>query len=175
MLRSSMIALCATAAMALLAPQEALARGGIRGGGGYHAGGFYGSNFRAAAISGAYRAPAVGGYRVAAVRSAAGYYPGYRPLRGYRLAAATVAGAGLAYGGYPYGGYPAGYGYYDDSYYGNGYYTNDYSNSGYYPSYDDVGNYAYDGGGYYGGNCYVIQRHVPMPYGWVLSPVRVCN
>jgi hypothetical protein len=172
MLRQSMIALCAMAAIALLAPQEALARGGFRAGGGF--GGFHAGGYRAAGIGmGGYRAASIGGgYRAAAIRTGTfannawrtGFYPGHRPWRRFPLAAAAVVGAGLAYGAYPYG-------YYDDGYYGNAYYD-----SAYYPPYDYDGNYVYNSGGYYGdGSCYVIQRRMPTPYVWVLRPVQVCN
>ena len=138
MVRQTMVALGALAAITLLSPQEALARGG--------------------------------GYRVAAVRTGTlannawrtGFYPGYRPWRRVApVAAAAVVGAGLAYGAYPYG---------------NGYYDAYYSGYPYYPPYDTVGNYVYNAGGIYGdGSCYVIQRRIPVPYGWVLRPVQICN
>ena len=176
MLRKSMVALLAMAAAALLAPDTASARGGF--GGGYRGGGFAGGGFRAAGIgmgNPGFRAAAIGGgYRVAGMRTGTfagnawrgGFYPGYRPWRRFPVAAAAVVGAGLAYGAYPYG-----YGYYDDAYYGNAYYNN-----AYYPPYDYEGNYVYNTGGYYGdGGCYIIQRRIPTPYGWVLRPVQVCN
>lgn len=57
-----------------------------------------------------------------------------------------------------------------DAYYGAAYY-----NDGYYPP-DYEGNYVYNSGGYYGdGSCYIIQRRIPVTYGWVLRPVQVCN
>lgn len=165
MLRKSILMLFALAALALLMPEEASARGmgGFRGGGG----GFHAGGFRAAGVGiggGGYRAAAIGGgYRVGTFANNAwrtGFYPGYRPWRRVApVAAAAVVGAGLAYGAYPYG-------YYDDAYYGNAYY----------PPYDYDGNYVYDAGGYYGdGSCAVIQRRIPTPYGWVLRPVQVCN
>jgi len=110
-----------------------------------------------------------GGYRAAAVRTGTfagnawrtGFYPGYRPWRRFPVAAAAVVGAGLAYGAYSNG-----YGYYGDAYYGNAYY----------PPYDTEGNYVYNSGGYYGdGSCYIVQRRIPTPYGWMLRPVQVCN
>jgi hypothetical protein len=169
MLRKSMVALLAMAAGALLAADTASARGGF---GGYRGGGGVGS-FRAAGIGVAnpgFRAAAVGGgYRVAGMRTGtlasnawrSGFYPGYRPWRRFPVAAAAVVGAGLAYGAYPYSS-----GYYDDGYYGNAYY----------PPYDTEGNYVYNTGGYYGdGSCYIVQRRIPTPYGWVLRPVQVCN
>ena len=46
----------------------------------------------------------------------------------------------------------------------------------YYPPYDVDGNYVYNAGGLYGdGSCYVIQRRIPTPYGWVLRPIQICN
>jgi len=177
MLRKSMVALLAIAAAALLAPDTASARGGF---GGYRGGGYAGG-FRAAGVGiGGYRAAAIGGgYRVAAVRTGTfannawrtGFYPGYRPWRRFPVAAAAAVGAGLAYGAYSYSD-----GYYDDAYYGNGYYGNGYYGNAYYPPYDTEGNYVYNTGGYYGdGSCYIVQRRIPTPYGWVLRPVQVCN
>ena len=82
MLRKTMIALCAAASMAALAPDTASARGGFggggfRGGGGFHGGGGFrggaigigGGGFRAAAIGG-------GGFRAAALPVAAGFRGG---------------------------------------------------------------------------------------------------
>lgn len=93
MLRRSMIALSAIAALALLAPEEASARGG---------------GHRAAAVR-------TGTFAHNAWRT--GFYPGYRPWRRPPVAAAAVAGAGLAYGPWPYA-----YGYSDNAWYGNTYY-----------------------------------------------------
>jgi hypothetical protein len=173
MLRKMMLAAGAVAAIGLLAPDEAFARGGFRGGGGYHgAGGFRaagigmgGAGFRAASVSGAFRAAAIApglrGGTFAGNAWRAGYHPGYRPFRRFPVAAAAaVVGAGVAYGAYPYG-----YGYYDD-YYARPYYAN-------YP-YDYDGNLIYNGG-YYGNGCTVVRQRFPTPYGWVLRPVQVCD
>ena len=107
-----------------------------------------------------------GGHRTAAVRTGTfaanawrtGFYPGYRPWRPIPVApvAAVAVGAGLAYGAYPNGTFGGGY--------------------AYYPPYDVDGNFVYNAGGYYGdGSCYLIQRRIPTPYGWVLRPIQVCN
>jgi hypothetical protein len=157
MLRKSMVALLGMAAVALLAPDTATARGGFGG-------------YRAAAVGGGYR---VAGMRTGTFASNAwrsGFYPGYRPWRRFPVAAAAVVGAGLAYGAYPYSS-----GYYDAGYYDNAYYSGYYGNA-YYPPYDTEGNYVYNSGGYYGdGSCYIVQRRIPTPYGWVLRPVQACN
>ena len=163
MLRKSMVGLLAIAAAALLAPDTASARGGF---GGYRGGAFHAGGYRAAAIGGSYRAVAVRTGTLASNAWRTGFYPGYRPWRRFPVAAAAAVGAGLAYGAYSNG-----YGYYDDAYYGNAYYGN-----AYYPPYDTEGNYVYNSGGYYGdGSCYIVQRRIPTPYGWVLRPVQVCN
>ena len=158
MLRKAMLAIGAVAAIVLVAPDEASARGGYRAGGI----GMGGAGFRAASVNGGFRgaaiAPGLRGGTFAGNAWRAGYRPGYRPWRGYPLAAAAVVGAGLAYGAYPYG-------YYDD-YYADPYYAN-------YP-YDSDGNFVYNGG-YYGTGCTIIQRRTPTPYGWVLRPVQVCE
>jgi hypothetical protein len=175
MLRKMLLAMGAVAAIGLLAPDEASARGGF-GGGGFRGGGGYGGGFRGAGIGmggAGFRAASVGGgFRAAAIAPGlrggtfagnawrAGYHPGYRPWRGYPLAAAAVVGAGAAYRAYPYG-----YGYYDD-YYAQPYYAN-------YP-YDYNGNLVVNGG-YYGNGCTIVQQRFPTPYGWVLRPVQVCD
>ena len=163
MLRKMMIALFAAASVAMLVPETASARGGFRGGGGFHGGGFRaggigigGGGFRAAAIGGGgFRAaraavlPVAAGFRGG---SFAGYRGGFRH-RGFPIAGAALVGAGLGYGLYgPYGYY----GGYDEAY--------------------PYANYGYDNGYYYGdGSCYVVQQQVMTPYGWALQPVQVCN
>lgn len=110
MWRKVVIAVLATMALGLLAPQGAFADDGYRAGGD-----------RAAAI-GASRAEYR--HRAAAVGGRA-YRPAYRPWRRFPVApvaVATAAGAGIAYSAYRYG-----YG----NYYANGY--------GYYPPYGYVG------------------------------------
>jgi len=110
MLRKTMMALLATAALIALAPQSAFARGGHGGfgafhggGGGWHGGGV--AAFRGAPIGGgvAFRqAAVVGGPHVVG-----GFHPGFHP--GFRRGA-FIAGAvaGAAYAA------PYGYGYYDN-------------------------------------------------------------
>jgi hypothetical protein len=164
MLRKMMLAIGSLAAITLLAPDEASARGGFRAGGI----GMGGAGFRAASAGGGFRAAAIApglrGGTFAGNAWRAGYRPGYRPWRGYPLAAAAVVGAGLAYAAYPHG-----YGSYVD-----------------YFAEPNYGNYPYDyngnlipSGGYYGGNygtgCYLVQQRVPTPYGWVLRPMQVCE
>jgi hypothetical protein len=110
MLRRTMIALFAVASVAMLVPETASARGGFRGGGGFHSGGFRaggigGGGFRAAAIGG-------GGFRAAALPVAAGFrggnfagfHRGFRH-RGFPIAAAAIVGAGVGYGLYGTYGY----------------------------------------------------------------------
>jgi hypothetical protein len=173
MLRKMMIALFAAASVAMLVPETASARGGFRGGGGFHGGGFHGGGFRAGGIGiggGGFRAAAIGGGGFRAARAAVlpvgagfrgGNFAGYRGgfhrgfrNRGFPIAAAAIVGAGVGYGLYgPYGYY----GGYDDAY-----------------PYD--ANYGYDNGYSYGdGGCYVVQQQVMTPYGWSLQPVQVCN
>jgi len=112
MLRKTMIALCAAASVAALAPDTASARGGFGGGG-----------FRAAAlpVAAGFRGGNFAGYR-------GGFHHGFRH-RGFPIAAAAVVGAGLGYGLYgPYGyysGYDDPYPYYANYGYDNGYYYGD--------------------------------------------------
>jgi len=149
MLHKTMIGLFAAAAVAMLAPDTASARGGFGGG---HGGGFHGGGFRGGGIGmggGGFRAAAlpVAGFRGGsfAVNSfRGGIHPGFRHHHRFPIAAAAI-GFGLGYGAYDYGyGYP------------------------YYAGYDD--------GYYYGdGGCYVVQQRVLTSYGWRVRPVQVCN
>ena len=100
MLRIMMIALFASASVAMLAPDAASARGGFGGGGGgfrsmaFAPGGFRGGNF------------AVNNWR-------GGFHPGFR----HRRFPIVAAGFGLGYGAYGY--YDDYYGYDDSYYYGD--------------------------------------------------------
>lgn len=89
MFRKPMIALFAVAAVGILSPTMASARGGGHGGGGFHGGGggFHGGGFR----GGGFRGPGIAAGAIGL---------------GLGLAAAPYA-----YGGYGYG-YPSGYGSY---------------------------------------------------------------
>jgi len=149
MLRKTMIALLAAAAVGMLAPDVAAARGGF-GGGGFHGGGM-GGGFRSAAIGG-------GGFRPAAIGG------GGFPNRNF--AAHGFGGRGFHHGfhrhGFPLAAFAAGvgYGFYDPYDYGYGYGNPD---------------YAYDDSYYDDGGCYVVQRRVLTSYGWRFRPVQVCN
>ena len=152
MLRKAMIALFATASVAMLMPGTASARGGF-GGGGFHGGGFHGGfgggGFRAAGVP-----MGGGGFRTAAIGGGwhgGGWHGGFRH-HGFPFAAAAI-GLGVGYGLYGYG-----YNDYDYGYYGA------------YPA-------AYDDSYYYGddGGCYIVRQRVVTPYGWRIRPVQVCN
>ena len=84
MLRKAMLAIGAVAAIVLVAPDEASARGGYRAGGI----GMGGAGFRAASVNGGFRgaaiAPGLRGGTFAGNAWRAGYRPGYRPWRGFR-------------------------------------------------------------------------------------------
>ena len=187
MLRKVTIALLATAALGMLAPDVASARGGgggggfggghgvggFAGGGGFHGAAIGGGGFRGAAISGgAFRGASIGGgtFRAAAISGATGF----------RTAAITPGMAGRAAfwgsgfrGGFHHHGFHrrffpvfvgAGlgdYGYYDDYYpYDSGYY--DYPYVGYDNGYSDTG-------------CYTVRQRVHTSYGWRLRRVQVCS
>ena len=121
MLRKTVLAVLAVAALGLATMTDASARGGF-GGGGFRGGGFGGGGFRAAGIGG-------GGFRSAAFAGGGwrggGWHGGFRRpgLVGVGVGLG-LAGAYAAYG-YPYGyGYDPYYaGYYDDGGYGGGCYV----------------------------------------------------
>ena len=167
MLRKTMIALLATASLAMLAPEAAMARGPGGGGMGGHGmgghgmsmgghgmsmGGMRGGSFNAAAIGGG------SGIRSAAVTPNVGGNPGFSGRHdhdghGWRGHGYGGFGAGLALGGL-YGAYAAYGDPYYDGYYDNSYYDNSYSN---------------DGG------CYIVRQRVHTRYGWRVRPVQVCG
>jgi len=157
MVRKSLIALLAVAALGLVSPTMALARGGggggghggggfgggggfhggggFGGGGGFHGGGFGGGGFHGGGFAG-------GGFRGGGFAGGfhnGGFGRGFHGGFGRRFA----FGSGLGYGFYPYD-------YYDDY------------------AYDPYANYD-DGG------CYVVQRRVHTTHGWRLQPVQVCG
>lgn len=176
MLRTMMIALFASASVAMLAPDVASARsgfggGGFRGGGGGFGGGFHGGGFRGGGMGmggAGFRAAGIGGggFRPAGI--------GGGGFRAVALPAAGFRGGALAVNRF-HGGFHRGfhhrrfplavaavgldYGYYND-YYDYGY--------PYYGSYDD--SYYYGDSG-----CYIVRRSVLTPYGWRIRPVQVCG
>ncbi len=165
MLRKVMIALMATIALGVLAPEAASARGGGFGGGhggfggGGHFGGFSGGHL--GGFSG-FHGGGVGGWHggVAAFHSApmggvatfhggphfvGGFHPGFH--HGFRRHF-FIVGAGFV----PYG-------YYDT-----------------YPYYDYPDQVYYDGGGYVEETgCMIVHHRVHTRHGWRYRTVRVCQ
>ena len=147
-MRKIIVALFALAAVSLVQPTVASARGG--GGGGGHGGGFGGGGgFHGGggggwhgggggAWHGGGMAWHGGGMRVAAIGAGAGFAAG-RFHHGFHHRRVLFVGAGpyAYYDDYPY--------YYDDSYYGD------------------------DGG------CYIVRQRVHTRYGWRIRPVQVCG
>jgi hypothetical protein len=177
MMRKTIIALFALAAVGLAQPTVASARGGGGGGGGghgggggghgggfggggFHGGGFGGGGFRGGGFGGGgFRSAAIGGggFRSAAIGSG-GFRSGAFTTHGFRGAGFPQGfrhhGQRFAFGAFALGvGYP--YAYYDD----------------YYPYYD----YAYDDAYYGYGGCYLVHRRVHTRYGWRIRPVQVCG
>jgi hypothetical protein len=152
MLRKMMIALLATAAFGVLAPEAAQARGGFGGhggggfgghggfggGGGWHGGG--GGGFAA------FHGVPGGGYAFhpGMVGGGPRFGPGFRHH-------VFIGGAGFVG---PY--YDSGY----DGYYGYGSYP------------DDA---YYDGGYVETTTCYLVRRHVMTRYGWRWGTVQICQ
>ena len=173
MIRKTIIALLTLTAIGLVQPTVASARGGGGGGGGghgggfggggghaggfggggFHGGGFGGGGFRGGGFGGGgFHSAAIGGggFRSAAIGSG-GFRSGAFTARGFRGAGFHQGfhhGRRFAFGAFALGvGYP-------------------YAYADYYPYYD----YAYDDG-YYGGDCYLVQRRVLTRYGWRIRPV----
>ena len=190
MLRKMMIALFASASVAMLAPDAASARGGFggggavstavaaastvvvaSGGGGFRGGGMGmgGGGFRAAGIGG-------GGFRP---RSAARFPFGRVALVSVRplcrlpdfaaaLLPSTVSAAAsttdFRHRRFPFAAAAVG------SAWATGYYGA-YGYDDYYPYYG-----SYDDSYYYGDSgCYIVRRSVLTPYGWRIRPVQVCG
>ena len=153
MLRKTMMACLAAAALIALAPHSALARGGFGGFGGHGGfGGFHGGGgWHGGGIAAFHGAPMGGGvaFRQAAVVGAphmvGGFHPGFHP--GFRRHA-FIAGAV----------YAAPYGYYD----------------GYDPYYAYPDQVYYDGG-YVEPGCTVTRERVLTRYGWRYRTVQVCE
>jgi hypothetical protein len=154
MLRKMMIALMATAALGVLAPEAASARGGGFGGGhgGFGGGGFHGGGFGGFHGGGGFHAGGFGGFHggVAGFHGGPHFVGGFHP--GFRRHF-FIAGGGYV----PYG-------YYDDDYY---------SDYGYgYP--DQV--YYNDGGGYVEQNsCITVHHRVRTRHGWGYRTVQECQ
>ena len=160
MLRKTIMALLATAALIALALESALARGGFGGHGGF--GGFHGGGWHGGGVAAFHGAPIGGGaFRQAAVvggpHVVGGFHPGFHPgihpgfhpgFRRPAFVAGAVAGAI----------YAAPYGYYDnyDPYYA-------------YP--DQV----YYDGGYVETSCTLVRERVLTRYGWRYRNVQVCE
>jgi hypothetical protein len=162
MLRKMMIALMATVALGVLAPDAASARGG-GGGGGHGGGGFGGGGFHGGGFGG-FHGGGVGGFHggVAAFHGApmgvaafhggphvvGGFHPGFHP--GFRRHI-FIAGGGYV----PYG-------YYDDYYSDYGYPDQVY--------YDDGGGYAVEAS-----SCMIVHHRVHTSHGWRYRNVQVCQ
>ena len=153
MMRKTIIALFALAAVGLVQPTVASARGGGGGGGGHggggggHGGGFGGGGFHGGG-GGGWHGGGGGGWhgggmawhggRVAAIGAGAGFAAG-RFHHGFHHRRVFFVGAGpyAYYDDYPY--------YYDDSYYGDG------------------------------SGCYIVRQRVLTRHGWRVRPVQVCG
>ena len=146
MLRKIMIALMATVALGVLAPDAASARGG--GGGGGHGGGFHGGGGFGGFHGGvaAFHGAPMGG--VAAFHGGphfvGGFHPGFHP--GFRRHFFIAGGGYVPYG---YDDYYADYGYPDQVY--------------------------YDGGDVEENSCALVRQRVHTPYGWRYRTVQVCQ
>ena len=160
MLRKMMMALTATVALGVLAPDAASARGGFGGGGhgGFGGGGFHGGGFSGLHGGGfggghggvaAFHGAPMGGVATfhGGPHFAGGFHPGFH--HGFHRHF-FIAGGGYV----PYG-------YYDD----------------YYP-YDVYPDQVYydDGGGYVEqGSCMIVHHRVHTRHGWRYRSVRVCQ
>jgi hypothetical protein len=176
MLRKSMIALCAAAAVAALVPNISLARGGGGGGGGHggggggfgggHAGGFGGGGF-GGGRAGGFSAGGFGGARAGGINGGGvSSFARAAPV-GAAVGVGAVAGAHFANGQFNRGGFD--HGFRHGRFFAGGVV------GPYYDGYADYTDYSYDDSYGDNGNCYVVQRRVQTAYGWQVRPVQVCG
>jgi hypothetical protein len=171
MLCKTMIALLATAALSVLAPGVASARGGFGGGhGGFGGGGFHGGGGGFHGFSGFHGGGGWHGGGVAAFHGVPNAGVAFRgaPMGGVAFHRVGMVGGPHFVPGFHHGFrrhvFVAGaavvgpYGYYDDNYQNYGY-----ADDGYYDN------------GYVGTGCALVQQPVPTPYGWVYRTVQVCQ
>ena len=158
MLRKSMIALCAVASIAMLAPNLALARGGGGGGGGHGGGGGWGGGHAAGFSGDSFGARTVGGgnFSNSFARAPAG---NVGTVQGNRFANANFGHMGR-------GGFDHGFRH------GRHFFA-----GGFVGPYDywDYPDYAYDDSYGDNGGCVIVQRRVHTSYGWRVRPVQVCG
>jgi hypothetical protein len=175
MLRKSMIALCAAAAVVALTPNMALAGHGGGGGGGGHGGGggggmggggrgasFGGGSFGAGSFSArgagggnfVTRGVSSGNFSASFARAAPAFAPGV----------AAVPSGRFASGQFSHGGFNHGFHHHHGRFFVGGVGYDDYW---------DYPDYAYDDS--YDGNCYVVQQRVHTSHGWRIRPVQVCG
>lgn len=161
MLRKSIIALAAVAAIGAFSPSLALARGGGGGGhggfggGGFHGGGFGGGGFHGGGFGG-------GGFRGGGFAGMNGFRSGGFGARSFAMAPGTRFAAVQGHG-VGHFGHRRGFRHFGRSFIGfGGPYDDDY----YYDDYAD----AYP----YGGSCYEVQ-HVHTRRGWRWRQVDVCS
>ena len=200
MMRKIMVALLATAALSMLAPDIAAARGGggggghggggfggggghggggfggggrgFGGGGGFHGGGFAGGGFRGGGFAGGGVHPAM----------ASGFRPGMGSMGAvntgaFRPGLRTAAIAGGA--GFVAGRHFGHFGRFDGRFRHNRrFFFVGVGPFGYYDDYYpyyDYPDYAYDDSYYGDGGCYVVRQRVLTTYGWRVRPVQVCG
>ena len=163
MLRKSMIALCAVASIAMLAPNMALAGHGGGGGGGGHGGGGgggWGGGGRGGGSfgGGSFGARTVGG---------GNFSNSFAHAPANNVAVGAVQGnrfASTSFGHMGHGRFDHGFRHHRHFFAG-----------GFVGDYWDYPDYAYDDSYDDNGGCYIVQRRVHTSHGWRVRPVQVCG
>jgi hypothetical protein len=153
MMRKTIMAMFAVAAVGLVQPTAAFARGGGGGGGGGHGGG--------------------GGGRAGGFGGGGGHGGGFGG-GGFH--------AGFASGGFHGGGFHGGFhggGFHGrfagDGFHGRGFHRRAFVGLGFGSYYDGYYPYAYNDDYYDDGGCYIVRRRVHTRYGWRIRPAQVCG
>jgi hypothetical protein len=172
MLRKSMIALCAVASIAMLAPDLALARGGGGGGGGGHGGGGGGMGGGGRGAAGFGGGGWAGGGSFGGRTVGGGNFSNsFARAPTGNISAGAVQGNRFASGNFG----RVGRGRFDHGFrHGRHFFAGGFIGP-YGDDYWDYPDYAYDDSYSDNGNCYVVQRRVHTSYGWRVRPVQVCG
>jgi hypothetical protein len=161
MLRKIMIALMATVALGVLAPDAASARGG--GGGGGHGGGFGGGGFHGGGFGG-------GGFHGGG--GFGGFHGGVAAFHGAPMGGVAAFHGGPHFvGGFHHGFHP---GFRRHFFIAGGGYV-PYGYDDYYADYGYPDQVYYNGGDVEENSCALARQRVHTPYGWRYRTVQVCQ
>jgi hypothetical protein len=172
MLRKTMMALMTAAAIGMVMPGVAMARGGGGGGGGGggHGGGGFGGGG--------------GGFHGGGGFGGGGGFHGGGGLGGGGFHGGGLGGGAFHTGGFGGGGTFHGGGFASNGFHGGGFHGRGFHGDGFHHAFRGRGfgfhddyypYYAYDDSYYDDGSCYVVQRRVHTKHGWRDHPVQVCS